>query len=157
MTVDTPFKLAERFIGEREIKLRGKDHPLIQWALSLCGFPTDAPDETPWCSAFVNMVAWCLRLPRSNSAAARSWLGVGVAIELRDAVVGHDVVILKRGKDPQPGPEVTDAPGHVGFYAGRGPSTGDAPTVQVLGGNQGDQVSVRAFPAAQVLGVRRLG
>jgi len=145
----TPFELATRYVGIHE--LGTGDHPLIQWWLSLCGFPTTVHDETAWCSAFVNGMAWELRLPRSKSAAARSWLAVGEAISPRDAKVGYDVVILERGEGNQPGPEVLDAPGHVGFFAGLSDQM-----VQVLGGNQGDQVCVRAFPASRILGVRRL-
>ena len=64
---------------------------------------------------------------------------------------GFDVVILRRGGGDQPGPEVLDAPGHVGFFAGH-----EDPNVLLLGGNQGDSVSVAPFAAARILGVRRL-
>jgi uncharacterized protein (TIGR02594 family) len=111
-----------------------------------------AGDHVPWCSAFTNFVAWLLRLPRSKSLAARSWLMVGRPVPLNEAKAGYDVVVLKRGKDPQPGPEVIEAPGHVGFFAGL-----EGDVVLVLGGNQGDRVSVERFDAASVLGVRRLG
>lgn len=147
----TAFDLAQRYVGIRELPEKGKDHPLIQWWLSLCGLSTDSPDEIPWCSAFANGPTWELRLPRSKSAAARSWLTVGQSIPLGSAKVGFDVVVLKRGTGDQPGPEVLDAPGHVGFYAGT-----EGLNVLVLGGNQGDQVCVARFPAANVLGVRRL-
>jgi uncharacterized protein (TIGR02594 family) len=148
----TAFDLAQRYIGVREIS-GAKHHPLVVWWLSLCGLK-DQPDETPWCSAFVNGIAWELRLPRSNSAAARSWLKVGVPVAPRDAVAGFDVVILRRGEGDQPGPEVTSgAPGHVGFFAGWDTPGG---RVLVLGGNQGDEVSVDGFGAARILGVRRI-
>jgi len=147
----TPLDLASRYIGIHEIASPGGDHPLVQWWLSLCGFPTSVADETPWCSAFVNGIAWELRLTRSKSAAARSWLGVGAALPLDSALPGFDVVILKRGGADQPGPEVVNAQGHVGWYAGR-----DAGDVLVLGGNQGDAVSIQRFTPERVLGVRRL-
>lgn len=146
----TPFDLAQRFVGEIKERAGIQDHPFILWALELVGL-SDQHDETPWCSAFVNAICWILRLPRSKKANARSWLEIGYEIGLERAVVGYDVVILKRGVEPQPGAEVLNAPGHVGFFAGR---SGDL--IQVLGGNQGNQVSVASFPVAQVLGVRRL-
>lgn len=147
----TAFDLAQRFVGIRELGAR-QDHPLIQWWLSLCGFGYDSPDETPWCSAFVNGIAWELRLPRSKSAAARSWLRVGASVDVSQAQAGFDVVVLKRGGGTQPGPEVTSgAPGHVGFFAGAQDGR-----IHLLGGNQGDGISVAAFPVAQLLGVRRL-
>ena len=52
-----------------------------------------------------------------------------------------DLVILERG-----------AGGHVGFYAGYAPN-GD---IQLLGGNQGNTVSIASFPTARVLGIRRI-
>lgn len=145
----TAFDLAGRYAGIGE--LAGKDHhPLIQWWLSLCSLGYDAPDETAWCSAFVNGIAWELRLVRSKSAAARSWLTVGEAVPLAEARTGYDVVIIKRGTSH--GPEVTTgAPGHVGFFAG---IEGDR--VLMLSGNQGNKVSILGFPVADVLGVRRL-
>ena len=142
--------LAQRYVGIHE--LGKEDHPLVQWWLSLCGFPVSVKDETPWCSAFVNGIAWELRLPRSKSAAARSWLGVGLAVDLPSAVPGFDVVVLKRGVGNQPGPEVVNAQGHVGFFAGV-----DGDRVLVLGRNQGNAVSVQSFPVERLLGIRRLG
>lgn len=145
--------LAMRYVGmviERQGTL---DHPLIQWWLSLCGYGFDAHDEIAWCSAFVNGIAWELRLPRSKSAAARSWLTVGTPVALDAAVVGFDVVILQRGGGQQPGPEILKAPGHVGWFAGRPIASGP---VQVLAGNQGDAVSVAPYPVDRILGIRRL-
>jgi len=138
----TAFDLATRFVGTRELA-GAEDHPLIRWWHSLCSIG-EQPDEVPWCSSFVNGVCWLLRLPRSKSAAARSWLDVGEAIDLQNARVGFDVVILKRGLSP--------TAGHVGFFAG----LEDFTTVLVLGGNQSDTVKVSAFPARDVLGVRRV-
>lgn len=139
----TPYDLGQRFVGEIT-ELTGNDHhPLIQWFHMLCALGSDQPDETPWCSSFVNGVCWLLRLPRSKSAMARSWLTVGVPVALEDAMPGYDVVVLERGAFPK---------GHVGFFAGL-----DAKVVQVLGGNQSNGVTVHAFPRTSVLGVRRLG
>lgn len=147
----TAFDLAQRYIGIRELT-GAATHPLIAWWHSLCNDRYDTPDSVPWCSAFVNGVAWELRLPRSKSAAARSWLGVGRGIVLAEAQVGFDLVVLMRGDGQQPGPEVLAAPGHVGFYAGIGTNG----SVLVLGGNQGDAVSVATFSPTRILGIRRL-
>jgi len=149
----TAFDLAQRYIGIHELAGAGRDHPLIQWWLSLCSLPMDSPDETPWCSAFVNGIAWELRLPRSKSAAARSWLAVGVPIPIGEARPGFDVVIFKRGDGPQPGPDVLQAPGHVAWFAGVDPQTDG---VLALGGNQSDGVSVARFSSWSVLGFRRV-
>lgn len=139
----TPFDLAQRFVGEVRELTGGEQHPFIQWCHLLCGLGSDQPDETPWCSSFVNAIAWQLRLPRSKSAAARSWLDIGEVIGPAFASVGYDVVILKRGTQSWQG--------HVGFYAGA-----TSTHVSVLGGNQGNTVSIAPFPLADVLGIRRL-
>jgi uncharacterized protein (TIGR02594 family) len=143
------FGLAERFIGTSEI-VGVASNPQILAMLRLDDrWP--AGDDVPWCSAFVNYICWLLRLPRSKSLSARSWLRVGAAVVPKDAEVGFDVVILKRGKGDQPGPDVINAPGHVGFFAGY---QGDS--VLVLGGNQGDAVNVFGFGVENLLGIRRL-
>jgi uncharacterized protein (TIGR02594 family) len=162
----TPYKLAERFVGIRELAGAAANHPLIQWWLSLCGLPLEEPDETPWCSAFVNGIAWELRLPRSKSAAARSWLTVGTPVALEDARPGFDIVVFTRTGNA-PGPEVLNAPGHVAFFAGLEllgtPSSEQRGSIVLaLGGNQSDGVSIARFPVLpvhngrRVLGVRRL-
>ena len=92
-------------------------------------------DETPWCSAFVN---WCLLrsgIEGTRNAAARSWLKWG----------RHETVM-------QPGCIVVlsrDGGGHVGFYV-----ASDGERVTLLGGNQGDRVSVASYPLDRVVGVR---
>ena len=102
-------------------------------------------DEVPWCSSYVN---WCMQMalvPRTKSAAARSWLAWGVPMA-RPATGA--VAVLTRGTGPQPGPEVIDAPGHVGFYLGYA----GLGRILVLGGNQGDTVSIELYPITRVLG-----
>jgi hypothetical protein len=59
--------------------------------------------------------------------------------------------VLKRGGGRQPGPEVLNAPGHVGFYAGT-----EGSKVLVLGGNQSDEVNISRYPKNRILGIRHL-
>lgn len=143
------FDVAQRFVGVKEVAGTASN-PLVLGMLRLDSeWPTG--DDVPWCSAFVNFITWLLRLPRSKSLAARSWLAIGKAVTLANAEAGFDIVILKRGGIDEPGPEVIKAPGHVGFYAGRQDGR-----VLVLGGNQSDRVCLESFPESRVLGVRRL-
>lgn len=155
----TAFDLGQRFVGLREIAGPVSNAHI----LSMLKLDNDwvADDSVPWCSAWVNYICWLLRLPRSKSLAARSWLGVGFPIALEQAKPGYDVIVLKRGTGEQPGPEVMAAPGHVGFFAGlehpaRVMGDPDNRQVLVLGGNQSDAVSVAPFHVARVIGVRRL-
>jgi uncharacterized protein (TIGR02594 family) len=143
------YEIAQRFVGTKEVP-GATSNPQILAMLRLDeSGPED--DAVAWCSAFINYVAWLLRLPRSKSLRARSWLTIGEVIKLEDAEPGFDVVIFKRGSKTQPGPEVIDAPGHVGFFAGV-----DGQNILVLGGNQGDSVSIAPFPKSNLLGIRRL-
>jgi uncharacterized protein (TIGR02594 family) len=132
------FDIAQRFVGLKETPGAASNAAVLAMLQLDQTWPKD--DAVPWCSAFANLVAWLLRLPRSKSLAARSWLTVGRPVTLDTAEPYNDVVILSR-----------DGGGHVGFFAGL---QGDK--VLILGGNQSDAVNVTAFPKARVLGVRRL-
>ncbi len=108
-------------------------------------------DEIPWCSNFVN---WCFAecdLLGTHSARARSWLHWGTPLPMDNPAFGC-VVITKRGGSGQPGKDVIDAKGHVGFLI-------DIPTpteVTLLGGNQSNQVCERTYPIERVLDYRWL-
>jgi len=144
------FELAQRYIGVKEVPGQAANPAILAMLQLDQGWPQE--DEVAWCSAFVNWITWMLRLPRSKSLRARSWLQIGEGIsDARLAEAGFDVVVLRRGGGHQPGPEVLEATGHVGFFAGY-----DGNKVLVLGGNQGNAVSVASFNALDVLGIRRL-
>jgi len=140
------YDLAQRFIGLKEVS-GAVSNPQILAMLRL-DETWPGSDEVPWCSAFVNYVAWLLRLPRSKSLAARSWLEVGTVVpgtgligpKVYDAQQGYDVVVLSRGNA-----------GHVGFF-----SSFEGDRVWLLGGNQDDSVSLAQFEDSRILGVRRL-
>lgn len=94
-------------------------------------------DEIPWCSCFVN---WCVQQAGgkgTRSAMARSWLNWG---EKSDGQVG-DIVVLKRG--------TSNVQGHVGFVVKKG-----LLSVDVIGGNQSNNVTVQSFSRTKVLGYR---
>lgn len=144
----SPYDLAQRYLGVAE-KPGEADHPLVRWWHSLCSIG-ESPDSIPWCSSFVNGICWELRRARSKSAAARSWLDVGVSVPREQATVGSDIVVLSRGSSP--------TAGHVGFFAGWDTDVeGDhARQVRVLGGNQGNRVTIASYPADRILGIRRV-
>jgi uncharacterized protein (TIGR02594 family) len=144
----TAFDLAQRFVGVKETAGAASNPQVLAMLRLDEAWPEG--DDVPWCSAFMNYIAWLLRLPRSKSLMARSWLSVGQSVTPDQAEVGFDVVVLKRGSDG-PGPEVLDAPGHVGLFAGL-----EGGEILVLGGNQADAVNVARFPLNRLLGIRRL-
>lgn len=91
-------------------------------------------DETPWCAAFVG---WCLLqagVEPTRSAWAKSYADWGKeCLPVRGAIA-----VLTRGEG-----------GHVAFVESVG---GDA--VVLLGGNQGNAVSVRSYPRRRVISYR---
>ena len=153
----TPYEVAKSFAGVEE-KSGAKDNPFILAFLASCQRGTDAHelrDEIPWCSGFCSFSCMTARFERSLSLRARSWLRIGSAVEPGRERVG-DVVIIGRGKHKPPA-TVIKAPGHVGFLAKEIPHPlGKASSIHILGGNQGDSVSVARFPYGDLLGFRRL-
>ena len=148
----TPYQLAERWcqLGIHELP-ENKDDPFILGMLKLDqSWPEH--DEVPWCSAFVNFICWQLRLPRSKSLMARSWLNVGIPIPTDEAMIGFDIVILKRKVD-DPGPEQTNALGHVGFYTAYNKINDH---LYILGGNQNNSITVQSYHRNLLLGIRRI-
>ena len=146
----TALEVAQNLFGDvREVE-GVEDHPLILAALRMAATWPEH-DEVPWCSAVPYMVAVALGLPKPerNGLMARSWLGVGMTISLAEAVAGFDLIILSRGENA-PGPEVLDAPGHVGFFVAV-----HAGKVLVWGGNQSDAANLAYFPQSRILAVKR--
>lgn len=135
------YDVAIRFMGAKELAGSASSPQIMAFLHLDSNWPSG--DEVPWCSAFVNYVAWLLDCPRSKSLAARSWLNVGHPVTLEEAVKGDDIVIFSRGDNIKQG--------HVAFFS---ELRDDA--VFVLGGNQGDAVTITSFPRSRVIGVRRL-
>ena len=127
--------VAKREQGQTEIAGE-KDNPrIVEYHAATSLKASD--DETAWCSAFVNWVMLAAGQRGTGRADARSWLEWGV--EFKIPAYGC-VVVLKRGTGWQ---------GHVGFFVGRRDGL-----VGILGGNQGDAVSVAWYPERDVLGYR---
>jgi uncharacterized protein (TIGR02594 family) len=96
-------------------------------------------DSVPWCASFVN---WCVKkanINGTNKGNARSWLDWGRKIS---KPVPGCVVVFWRSSP-------ASWKGHVGFYVGDAASY-----VKVLGGNQGNAVTISTYPKSRVLGYR---
>lgn len=98
------------------------------------------PTETAWCAAFVNATLNEAGLNGTGLLNAKSFLSWGE--EVTEPVKG-DIVVLERGTSAWQG--------HVGFFQGFD-SDGN---IMILGGNQGDAVSITSYPASRLLGYRR--
>lgn len=138
-----PYGVARNHLGVREIP--GKEHnPLIvRWHRRLANWVND--DETAWCSSFVNYCAAEAGYETSGKLDARSWLKVGMPVELADARPG-DVVILWRGRKDS-------WQGHVAFLEHHNAKRG---LLYLLGGNQNNEVNITAYDPGKLLGIRRL-
>jgi uncharacterized protein (TIGR02594 family) len=98
-------------------------------------------DDTSWCACFMN---WCLMKAGkrfSSALNARQFLKYGVPT---DRPVLGDIVVLWRISP-------TSAFGHVAFYI----SANTDGTINLLGGNQSNMVTIKPFPKTQVLAYRK--
>ncbi len=135
-------KIAFNEIGVEEIT--GEQHnPQVLKYAEETGIQGITSDEIPWCSTFVNWVAWKAGLHYSGKPNARSWLNIGTRASSPEP---GDVVVFWR-ESPQ------SWKGHVGFFLGLSP---DRKRVYCLGGNQGNRVSVSAYRLNTVLAYQRL-
>lgn len=129
--------IARAELGTREVAGAGDNPRIVAYLKSTTlPAPANANDETAWCSAFAN---WCVEqadYAGTDSAWARSWLHWG-----------------KATTTPQPGcitvfSRDTNS-GHVAFFLEE-----TATHVKVLGGNQGNAVSIAQYPKSRLLGYR---
>lgn len=141
VTVPGYFLHALAEIGVSEIK--GADNNkiiLAYWNEAQMSLKV-SDDETSWCAAFVGAMLFRdgvegTKLPNAKSYATwgDEWTGTGI---------GAVVVLNRAGNAPK-------WQGHVGFLAGV-----TSANVHVVGGNQGDRVSIAAFPRARVMTIRQ--
>lgn len=141
--MDKLIKTAINELGEKEISGAVNNPNIVNYAKE-AGFDWVNDDETPWCSIFVNWCAKKAKLKGSGKANARSWLRIGTKVD--QSPEPGDIVIFWRGSPDS-------WKGHVGFFFGY---SKDQNRVYTLGGNQGNQVSISAYPTSTVLGFRRL-
>jgi uncharacterized protein (TIGR02594 family) len=123
-------------LGQREVS-GAADNERITALFRDAGAPAYA-DEVPWCAAFVGACLQRAGVAGTRSLMARSYLQWGE--QIADGRIGA-IAVLSRGSDP--------SAGHVGFLLGE-----SGTRIYLLGGNQGDAVSVTAFPKARLLGLR---
>jgi uncharacterized protein (TIGR02594 family) len=126
--------IAQAEIGIKEKKGQ-ENHARIVEYHATTGNAKD--DETAWCSSFVNWVMKQAGHSGTNSAKATSWATWGKKIS--KPAYGAIAVIDWDG--PGPGWK-----GHVGFVVGK-----SGTSIQLLGGNQSDQVKVSPFGTGSVI------
>jgi uncharacterized protein (TIGR02594 family) len=128
---------AWREFGQAE-RAGSSDNPRILALFRDAGHADIAHDETAWCAAFCGACLERAGIASTRSLMARSYLKWGDKISAPRAGA---IAVFSRGAN--------SAEGHVGFWLGE---TEDA--VVVLGGNQGDSVSVARYAKSRLLGLR---
>lgn len=97
-------------------------------------------DEVPWCAAFVGAMLKSANCMASGQANARSYEAYGRRLET--PCLGAVVVLSRPPSTWQ---------GHVAFYLGTNLQRGH---VRLIGGNQGDAVSIADFALDRVIAYR---
>ena len=136
--MNIPFWLTKalRYRGTREIPGRAHNPLILNWWKKIKqGGIKD--DETAWCAAFVGGVLEECNIHSSRSAGARSYLNWGTTLAL--PAVGAVVTFWRGSPDSWKG--------HVGFLVGKD----QIGNLMILGGNQGDSVSIKPFAKQRVL------
>lgn len=105
------------------------------------GFDIADDSITAWCSLLVNYFAKKCGYEYTRSLAARSWLKTSIIV-LKPTI--GDITVFWRNK-----PDGWE--GHVGFFI-----NWDERNIWVLGGNQGNQFNITAYPRERLLGFRQL-
>lgn len=127
--------------GVAELKGDRHNPEIMAWARELGGMTEVlyGADEVPWCGLFVGIVmkraGVGFNLPR-YLVRARAWLNFGSEVTVPALM---DVLVFQR-----------EGGGHVGFYVGE-----DDEAFHVLGGNQGDRVSIVRIARSRLMGARR--
>ena len=136
----TPVDIAESLIGVKEIAGAQHNPKIIEMA-AVTGNSWVQDDETPWCAAYVGYCLERANVRCTRSLRARSYETFGKNVPLAKAQRG-DVAVFTRGNDGRSG--------HVGFVweVGNG-------WLDVLGGNQGDQVCIKRFGTKKLITIRR--
>lgn len=118
------FKIAYDLLGTREFIGSANNPIIITWAKELGLMKSYTADSIPWCGLFV---AYCVDKAGFDVVKsplwARNWANFGTKVKV--AMLG-DILTFVR-----------DGGGHVGIYVGENKNN-----YFVLGGNQGDKVSI---------------
>jgi uncharacterized protein (TIGR02594 family) len=142
MSAQHIYDVAEGFLGVAEYPA-ARHNPQILQFFGDAGHSWVQDDETPWCAAFVGSVLAQCGIQGTSKLTARSYLDWGEPVDLDKAQKG-DVVVFWRGSR-------NGWQGHVAFYSHQ-----DAEHIYVLGGNQGNKVSIAPYKKERLLGIRRV-
>lgn len=132
-------RLARTYVGLKEVPGEASN-PAIDAFFTDAGFK-GFRDDTAWCAAFVGAVVARSGFPKLGSLTARDAEKYGT--RLSGPKIGAIAVLWRESR--------SSWKGHVGFVVGFNETN---KTIELLGGNQGDSVSIAQFSTSQVLSYR---
>jgi uncharacterized protein (TIGR02594 family) len=128
---------AVKMLGTKEVVGKVHNPVIIGWAKELGLEKVYTNDEIPWCGLAIAYAVHAAGLtPVGSPLWALSWAKWGT--EVKEPMLG-DILTFKR-----------DGGGHVGIYVGE-----DADCYHVLGGNQGNAMSVTRIVKSRLYKARR--
>jgi len=128
---------AFKLLGVKETLGKDNNPVILDWAEEVGLKKEYTADEIPWCGLFMAYVCKLAGKPIPVKPLwARNWNNFGVPQTI--AMLG-DVLVFSRASG-----------GHVGIYVGE-----DDKCYHVLGGNQGDAVSIVRIQKVRCIGIRR--
>jgi uncharacterized protein (TIGR02594 family) len=136
------YTTALRDLGLKE-KPGAGSHPRVLEMFEAAGHPEVRDDATAWCSAAMN--AWMVwsGIKGTGALTARSWMNWGKGLDWKTKTLPRGaVVVFPRGSSAWQG--------HVAMIH---KDTG-GPYVEVLGGNQSDQVSIVRYRRSSIIAAR---
>lgn len=132
--------IARKYVGLQEKFGPQHDPHILKWWKNI-GAPFQ-DDETPWCGAFVGGVLFEAGVkPVAGGASAKAWTKLPVKLPTDRPAFGA-VAIFNRPPNP--------AHGHVGFIVGKD----QRGNLMILGGNQGNRVSIKPFSRDRLHAIR---
>lgn len=131
---------ARRNLGVRETPGPVSTPSILKYRLMAKVLLKGDDGAVPWCAIFVNAMLEAVGIKGSRSGMARSFSSWGRWVPA-DAIPLGAIVVLSSNRGP--------ASGHVGFAVGI-----SSTHVWLLGGNQGDAVSIAPFQRSRIVAVR---
>ena len=145
LAASNPIDVASAFLGANE---NNPAHAAVLGQFFEASTGTSInPAQTAWCAAFANSVVASTGLQPTGGLNAKSFLNWGQGVDISNGlgnVKPGDIAVFDRGT---PG----DWRGHVGFVQ----SVNADGTLNILGGNQGNSVSIRKYSTDRLEGIRR--
>lgn len=123
---------AELVLDIKEVAGAANNPRIVMYHATTIG--GSAPDETAWCSSFVNYCVEQAGLSGTDSKWARSWHDDDWGVDVTAHPAEGDIVVWRRQGAGDDG-------GHVGFFLSQ-----DNGTIEVLGGNQSNRLRIARFP-----------